>query len=109
MSKRAGIIISSVLIATVLAGMAIFLSRPRRVEARSLYGTELLENLRGYLRVGRIEEAAQVLDTIGDLDVHPDYLDQARYEVAQAYVAVGNGELAIALLDKITLHDRTQA
>ena len=107
MSKRAGVIISSFLIAFTLTGMAIFFGRSRRVEARSLYGTELLENLRGYLRVARIEEAAQVLGAIDDFDVDGDCLDQARYEVAQAYVAIGNGELAIALLDKITLHDRT--
>ena len=76
------------------------------LEARRLHGEELLKNLRGYLNVERVAEAVQVLDSL-EKEVDLDYLDQARYEVARAYVAQNKGELAIPLLDKITLHDRS--
>ncbi|MHC4916608.1 MAG: alpha-2-macroglobulin family protein, partial [Planctomycetota bacterium] len=88
------------------AGMLVAL-RAKRIQARSLYGLDLLGNLRGYLRVDRIEEAAGVLAAIEHGGAESDCLDQARYEVARAYVEAGQGELAIALLDKISLHNRS--
>lgn len=83
--------------------VALAWQRSGMVEARRLEGSELLGNLRGYLEVDRLDEATEVLTLLID----PDCLDQARYEVACSYVAKGGGEKAIALLDKISLHDRS--
>ena len=88
-------------------GAVLWWQRSKAVEAQRLYGRKLLENLQGYLKVKRIAEAAQVLESLRAENESRDYLDQARYEVARAYVAAGKGELAIALLDQISLHDRS--
>jgi tetratricopeptide (TPR) repeat protein len=90
-----------------ILGGAFWLHRANTLEAQRLHGRQLLENLHGYLKVGRIAEAATVLDALQNEDESRDYLDQARYEVAHAYVEDGKGELAISLLDQISLHDRS--
>lgn len=99
-TRRAACVVSAGALVAIVAALAWHWSG--NIEARRLEGSELLGNLRGYLKVGRLDEAGEVLKLLAD----PDCLDQARYEVACEYVAKGDGEKAIALLDKISLHDR---
>ena len=100
-ARRAAYAVSAGALAVIVATLA--WQRSDLVEARRLEGAELLGNLRGYLEVGRLDEAAEVLTLLID----PDCLDQARYEIARSYVVKGGGEKAIALLDKVSLHDRS--
>ncbi len=99
----AGVILATAIVAAALWAMA----RSQQMEARRLEGEQLLANLRGYVKVQRLEEAAQVLASLKTDGEGFDYLDQARYELARAYVATGSGEKAIPLLDQVSLHNRT--
>lgn len=93
----------AVLLITVFIITVVILQHVNKLEARKLEGKELLSNLRGYIKVGRIEEAASVLESLsGSI-----FIDQARFEVAKAYVQENRGEEAIKLLDQISLHDRS--
>jgi hypothetical protein len=63
----------------VVVAVGIWLAqRARLLEARRLQGEQLLENLRGYVRVERLEEAAKVLESLRTEETDTDYLDQAR-------------------------------
>ena len=108
MLRSRAFLVGGILVAVVCAVLAVVWWRGpgERPDANTLDGAGLLANLRGYLKVNRGEEAAQVLASL-DRSGSGDNVDQARYEVARAYVAGGRGELAIPLLDRISLHDRS--